>query len=1740
MELRDQLKAAIYGQESSSGKADTSKPNYAGAQGPMQVTGPTFEGMKASGLIPSDWSLSNPEQAREAGNRLVDQLMEAYGNDPKKAAAAYYAGPKAVNEDGTINDFHDLKNPKAPSTHQYVNQVLARMGQGSADFTSAGASPITGLASPVVMDDGWANVPSAPRDHFRTGHALKETPTPLLEPAGQPQTPVPDILGDELTKVAAAEQAKTADIMNGGVLNSARDQFPWSGIGGVITRALNDTDSTHPPVPGYKPREMSPDLYTGLDEAGQQYIDQARSPQEAELRRIHMDYRTSDMQDAAKNGVGTMIAGNLMGQLPEGYLTGLGATRLFSAVRSARTAMAIRDALEAGPQLPSTLAAVEAAGLPASRAGKFLSSVKEQAVGNFGSLAVQSQFDPYVSKEDYLMAGGMSILGAGLDIIGWHPHDAAEARRIGQSVVDQTADTKAATQAQAVANVGIDAPGETLRAEVQRLEAGQLNEVQRTATSPVPDDRRLMPDPEEVTAQVQHEHETAQAANNGEPALPDDLAGAKPRYSYGKKGFPLEFANDFDKAAYIAAGPTRSRADARYVKWAADTLGVDEAAMRAHGADVRASIKEQAKTAEPNSTLRVEQQPRKFEAKSEVPATDTTVQHPNVPDTSNDFAIGREPGANANSAVLDEWVTGIKSEARQRKALEAHPGAEHFLTEGRNLSEIDALGKGLHVTDSIANNVARKPALDALTWLQKKYLPDSTVHVASSAADSKANGAVGSFGKTHLIALREDLHPTQALLTAVHEFGHAVFHQHAQDIPEDLLRWMGAEHGDFLAKLRAGDPTARFHRYAEGSGKVTEGETLNAKPIPVTDYAKNFDEFTAEAFVRRIQNEAKAANIDVPKGVVGVLKSLWNRVKGLYEDAKSKGWLPKDEAFNEFFDRIQNGNLSGELPTPDTHELSMHDIPEFSTSLDLPEETSTNIMPEATVQQRAEKRMLQSIIERADKWSAANPIDTGRLSRLLKNTVFDPASSVMLRSTNPVMRMVAGELLENGAGAAGRRYSAAMGKWLQSRKIMGNVINDFQKEYVQWRNAQGGGTWDDYHTGRLNKEFNRLVALEIEGRQAGRTPAQSPAEVVNAANHLEAAYERARVGQVQSKTTGWASLPETSVGYMPHRMSRERVLNLTNEEKQALWSNLTDQFQSIEGFDPTFSANLAGKYIERVERAALGGYDAPGGIHQTGAAEVVEEALQAMNLSKQEVRSMMQRYMAAGPGHTKRRLRLDLTQQIDTGNGGTAMLMDLFETDQLKLLRQQADRVAGEVALTQHGVYGKQGLALLREAARHGRNGQKATAKEMEAFDQIAAEFMGTPFGSATGKWADRAMQFNSLARLGGMGIQQVAESINGIFHVGAGRTLESVLGMGRLRAEAKALARGEKVNNPILTSLEQFGGAEFGTDHYKMVFPFGEDAAGNELRVYGKDSTFMADRLLRGATHLQGKLSFWRAINSAQYRGMGEQIVHKAMKFIRDGGDDIALNDMGIHADLRAKLKAELPQIATFDGSGRLQSLDISKIKDTQAGLEFVAAVHRGVGQIIQNEHIGEKGVWAHQGWLRLLTQFRTFSITSIEKQWGRQVGNHGTAAAFGMMMGAMSIAAPLYVARTYLNSLGQKDPQGYIDKQLTAQNIARATLNYISMSGLAGDFMDATSAVTGLGQSSGGRAGAGKNFVGDTIAPSAGVLNDLYQGVQNTKNGTDPHQLMKAMPFANLPYLAPAVNALATKLQTNPTTTP
>ena len=102
---------------------------------------------------------------------------------------------------------------------------------------------------------------------------------------------------------------------------------------------------------------------------------------------------------------------------------------------------------------------------------------------------------------------------------------------------------------------------------------------------------------------------------NGPPELPDltlprELAGLKPRYSYGQKKFQLAFETDLDRVAYTLAGDATgkpSKSHQKYRDWL-ESNGLDPAEVAEYGARVvKPSIKNMAATAAPG-TLQVRNQ----------------------------------------------------------------------------------------------------------------------------------------------------------------------------------------------------------------------------------------------------------------------------------------------------------------------------------------------------------------------------------------------------------------------------------------------------------------------------------------------------------------------------------------------------------------------------------------------------------------------------------------------------------------------------------------------------------------------------------------------------------------------------------------------------------------------------------------------------------------------------------------------------------------------------------------------------------------------------------------------------------------------------------------------------------------------------------------------------------------------------------------------------------------------------
>lgn len=783
-----------------------------------------------------------------------------------------------------------------------------------------------------------------------------------------------------------------------------------------------------------------------------------------------------------------------------------------------------------------------------------------------------------------------------------------------------------------------------------------------------------------------------------------------------------------------------------------------------------------------------------------------------------------------------------------------------------------------------------------------------------------------------------------------------------------------------------------------------------------------------------------------------------------------------------------------------------------------------------SVSDAAEKSVLAEQFARAEMILANNPIDPASLKTVLKRFGMESTGNTLLSSESALARAFAVTVTEGATGAGGRGRTAAMSQAIRER-LYNRPMVEYDALHTAFRKGEGGGLVDDALNGTYRKQFDERVYYEVLARDTPGSLRDTNAAVLKAADNVTLGMNMMRVEQQHVDTIGSARLGKDSAGYLPQKADAKAMMSLTPTQQRRVRTILSNQFVDPQnGFDRKFSDKLATAYLEKAIRRGQGAYDVPMNLHSPEAADIVRDVLEAMAKGNEDidVTNLMGKYSRGGAGHTKRRLKLNMTEDIGDG----MRLGDLFNKDITALYRGYARRVSGEVALAQYGIMGKKGLDLIREGIRM----TSKDPRDLEAFEQVSSELLNIPFGNHNHKYMDNIMIGTSAARLGGMGFTQLGEYANGIAAVGIQRVFASIKDMPRLVKEVQALAKGEPVDNAMLGSLEQLSG-HFGADGYSLTRMF--DVPDNGIQLYGSENLGVASRALRAGAHAQVILSGQRVITAVQTRGMAEQIMAKTMAFVRSGADDVHLDDMGIGPELRARLKANLSKIEVKDAAGATK-LDLFAGDLTGPELaELSQAVWRGAGQIIQRTYSGETGKWAHNGFLRLLFQFRTFSLTSIEKQWGRGVrvgggGGMGSVKAAATLIGAMSFALPIHFARVQSKMIGMSDAEQkeYAERYLTTGAMVRATMNYASKGGMLSDIIDVGSGFastfggdTGeaIALQAGGRGADYRTSGAGQIVPGIGLLEDINKGVHG-----DWEKLGKVLPGSNLPGVQQIINGV------------
>ncbi len=142
------LVRSVYQQESGSGR--NTRTSNAGAVGGMQIKPDTFNRVADDG-----WDINHPVDNARAGIRYLKTMWDKSGGDPRLAAAGYYGGEGGLDKARRGIAVSDPRNPNAPTTLDYGDQVASRMPR---DLSALADVPAKGKEL-KWEDIPWEDVP---------------------------------------------------------------------------------------------------------------------------------------------------------------------------------------------------------------------------------------------------------------------------------------------------------------------------------------------------------------------------------------------------------------------------------------------------------------------------------------------------------------------------------------------------------------------------------------------------------------------------------------------------------------------------------------------------------------------------------------------------------------------------------------------------------------------------------------------------------------------------------------------------------------------------------------------------------------------------------------------------------------------------------------------------------------------------------------------------------------------------------------------------------------------------------------------------------------------------------------------------------------------------------------------------------------------------------------------------------------------------------------------------------------------------------------------------------------------------------------------------------------------------------------------------------------------------------------------------------------------------------------------
>lgn len=482
------------------------------------------------------------------------------------------------------------------------------------------------------------------------------------------------------------------------------------------------------------------------------------------------------------------------------------------------------------------------------------------------------------------------------------------------------------------------------------------------------------------------------------------------------------------------------------------------------------------------------------------------------------------------------------------------------------------------------------------------------------------------------------------------------------------------------------------------------------------------------------------------------------------------------------------------------------------------------------------------------------------------------------------------------------------------------------------------------------------------------------------------------------------------------------------------------------------------------------------------------------------------------PGYAHSRAPIDISARAVV-DGKTISVVDLMDQDVPQVYMR----------------YSKEATA--RRAISEATGGKLRSDKDMNSFLDAAAEqgvssgrpvntrdmqnalmmMMGRQYDGQLPMDIRRARDGVSLAGMGGLGESQLAE-----FGLAINRGMAGMVGLAQTARSRKArrkmgleLTPEQATDRKFLSELQEVAGLfedMYLIDRRNVHF----DAKNKETGVLSKIvDTATGGKFRPLLQHAQGKFTGYGMIRAWEDQITMASLTQDIAKHYRGEKAFTSVDrmkDLGIDPSPDSWLAKKFAD-ADRKADGTVESLNMNEWTAAER-MEFGTILNRYSSQQVQRTYVGELSPEMMNPWVAFMMQFRTYPVAAAEKQQARHLKFADKEAAIGMALNSGSSAISR-VIRTYSIAASQpneQDRQAYLDKHLTAENIAAGAFTYMGNAGMTPELGKYVG--TAVGQDLGFGTVRG---VGDTI-PVLSYMDQYMKAIGSTVgagNGLDDRDI-------------------------------